>query len=192
MRDSPWWNNRVYCVTWFHFHETNCSPFVLEERHWPEAVPGRREPGGGEVCSHARHVDVPRGVCGGRIRLRGGQIPGRRPGARLHAGGQSGTRKVCARGKCAQGLETPGLVLSRISVVDKLTCTMPKPWGLIPFRWCRFGLKMLRSTSGRAGSKRGWEFSNSLCSGSWKWGFWKKTSVRCFLGYFQSSVCEFS
>lgn len=50
---------------------------------------------------------------------------------------------------------------------------------------------MLRSTSGRAGSKKGWEFSDPLCSGSWKWGFWKKTSVCCFLGYFQSSVCKF-
>lgn len=93
-------------LTWFS---------LVAERHWPQAVSGRWKPGGGEVCSHPYNVDVPGGVCGGRIRLRRDQVPGWRLSARLHSGWQSRTRKVCIRGKCA-----PGDSLSAVVTSDRL------------------------------------------------------------------------
>ena len=112
---------------------------MLEERHWPEAIPRWWKSGGSEVCSHPRHVNISCSVRGGRIWLRRGQVPRWRLSACLHPCWQSGTRKVCIRGKCAQGDFTAAVAISDRLDAALSSVQSPKPvqsqWVLL--QWLR-------------------------------------------------------
>lgn len=142
----------VGCVAWCSLGAVSLTWFSLvAERHWPQAVPGRWEPGGGEVCSHPDNVDVPGGVCGGRVRLRRDQVPGWRLSARLHSGWQSRTRKVCIRGKCAPG-DSLAAVVTSDRLLMPLSSARPRKcaqsfWGCFRFSSSRRPASMVNEMS---------------------------------------------